>query len=400
MGLYTALLGAFHFAFIFPVRRLIQVDNKVQVMLIGLVLTFLTLALPIQLEGRYLTMFWSLEAALVLYLGQRFAIPILRRSSQIISGLALIAILVDWSQFYVLDALPENRVLFLNGAFVTGLVASLGLVLQYLFYQRESASNAISGFASGIIRIAMVPLLYLVFALELGVHFGQTGAGPAWIAVLAFSFLYFTALHVWARAGGHQLLAMISVALTAIGLLGYMVFHFGVLHPLDPFNRLDLQAQFLILPGLAAAFVLSAMALHKQFGWGGITGNIWVWTSAAAGILVLSLTLDNILGLSYSDLAQVHRTGYPILWGLVGAGMIVAGLRAKVLALRSGGLLLFLLILVKLFAFDIQEASTGGKIAAFICLGILLLLISFLYQKLKLLLIDEKAEPNEKSDKI
>jgi hypothetical protein len=39
--------------------------------------------------------------------------------------------------------------------------------------------------------------------------------------------------------------------------------------------------------------------------------------------------------------------------------------------------------------FDIQEMSEGGKIAAFISLGVLLLIISFMYQKLKKLLTDE-----------
>jgi len=41
------------------------------------------------------------------------------------------------------------------------------------------------------------------------------------------------------------------------------------------------------------------------------------------------------------------------------------------------------LTLLKLFLFDIRGVSEEGKIAAFVCLGILLLVVSFLYQKLR-----------------
>ena len=44
--------------------------------------------------------------------------------------------------------------------------------------------------------------------------------------------------------------------------------------------------------------------------------------------------------------------------------------------------------------YDISNISEGGKIIAFIILGILLLIISFMYQKVKRLVIDE---PNSDS---
>jgi hypothetical protein len=40
--------------------------------------------------------------------------------------------------------------------------------------------------------------------------------------------------------------------------------------------------------------------------------------------------------------------------------------------------------------FDIRGISEGGKIAAFIFLGVILLIVSFMYQKLKnLILVDD-----------
>jgi uncharacterized membrane protein len=42
-----------------------------------------------------------------------------------------------------------------------------------------------------------------------------------------------------------------------------------------------------------------------------------------------------------------------------------------------------------LFFADLRGISEGGKIAAFILLGVLLLTVSFMYQKLKKMIIDD-----------
>ena len=52
-----------------------------------------------------------------------------------------------------------------------------------------------------------------------------------------------------------------------------------------------------------------------------------------------------------------------------------------------------------LFIYDIKNVSETGKIIAFILLGVLILVISFVYQKIKVLVIDdEKNTSDEKID--
>jgi uncharacterized membrane protein len=92
-------------------------------------------------------------------------------------------------------------------------------------------------------------------------------------------------------------------------------------------------------------------------------------------------------------LRQNHKIGYPILWGLTSFVLIYMGFKLKKKHLRIMSLTLFLITLVKLFAMDIRGISEGGKIAAFISLGVLLLIVSFMYQRLKkLLLTDEPGK--------
>lgn len=69
-------------------------------------------------------------------------------------------------------------------------------------------------------------------------------------------------------------------------------------------------------------------------------------------------------------------------------------MRNKQRVLRIISLTLFTITLLKLFLFDINNIPVAGKIAAFFCLGIILLVISFMYQKVKKIIVndDEKTE--------
>jgi len=116
-----------------------------------------------------------------------------------------------------------------------------------------------------------------------------------------------------------------------------------------------------------------------------------------------SAELDHIvvwLGYTNADsmkylLTQDHKIGFPILWGISSFILIAFGLKWKKRHLRIISLTLFLITLVKLFTVDIRGISEGGKIAAFISLGILLLTVSFMYQRLKTILLKDEAATTE-----
>jgi len=85
------------------------------------------------------------------------------------------------------------------------------------------------------------------------------------------------------------------------------------------------------------------------------------------------------------------KTALPVLWGLLSFAMMWLGMRYKERTLRVISLSLFTLTLAKLFIFDIRDIPAAGKIAAFMCLGILLLIISFMYQKVKKIIVADET---------
>jgi uncharacterized membrane protein len=90
--------------------------------------------------------------------------------------------------------------------------------------------------------------------------------------------------------------------------------------------------------------------------------------------------------LNWMDIYNVqnsYKLGLSILWGTYALILIVLGIYKKKKHLRIGAIVLFAATLVKLFFYDIASLDTISKTIVFVSLGVLLLIISFLYNKFK-----------------
>ena len=78
---------------------------------------------------------------------------------------------------------------------------------------------------------------------------------------------------------------------------------------------------------------------------------------------------------------------------------ILIGMKVQFKLLRIIGIYGFGFVLVKLVLIDLWGLSSGGKITTLILLGIILLTLSFLYQKVQPILFkDEHSNKNETTD--
>ena len=90
-----------------------------------------------------------------------------------------------------------------------------------------------------------------------------------------------------------------------------------------------------------------------------------------------------------ADTSQSYKLGLSILWGVYALLLIAMGIYKKKKYLRLGAIALFGITLIKLFFYDISHLNTIAKTIVFVSLGILLLIISFLYNKYKNIIADE-----------
>ena len=116
-----------------------------------------------------------------------------------------------------------------------------------------------------------------------------------------------------------------------------------------------------------------------------------IWLSVEIHLLVNTIFYSPNNSLETLERIYV-KTGLPILWGLCSFAFMWLGMKHKYKPLRIISLTLFSITLAKLFLFDISNIPVGGKIAAFFCLGILLLVVSFMYQRLKKIISDDEEK--------
>ncbi|MBC3541747.1 DUF2339 domain-containing protein [Rufibacter sediminis] len=409
-GLFTILLGVFNFAFAYGLYRSQRVDRNLVYLLIGLVLTFLSLSAPIQLEGNYITLFWALEAVLLLWLSQRSGIQLIKYASVLVLFLMLGSLAMDWLDYSISR---EGLPLLLNKLFITGVVVVGSLAGTWWLLAREN-NDALQGrFMTSyrtVVGILLVVFLYLVLLLELQHQLTHsTWSVDVQIQVLGFfHYLFLLGLLWWSRRLLNPLYGRMVMGLAVIGLLAYLT-------NLQPsasylrngylFNQTETLAAFLshYLP-LFTLIVLLATVLKKvqqQFGFASRLGKISLWLASAAGVFMLSFELVHLWLLKshpasaelHESMSHIRKIGFPILWGVISFALMMVGMSRKIKTLRIISLTLFFLTLLKLFLFDVRDMSEGGKIAAFICLGVLLLVISFMYQKLKNLILEGETTP-------
>jgi uncharacterized membrane protein len=96
--------------------------------------------------------------------------------------------------------------------------------------------------------------------------------------------------------------------------------------------------------------------------------------------------------INWMDIAESthsYKLGLSIFWGIYSLFLIILGIWKKNKSLRIGAIALFGFTLVKLFFYDISNLDTIAKTIVFVSLGVLLLIISFLYNKYKHIISDE-----------
>jgi uncharacterized membrane protein len=117
---------------------------------------------------------------------------------------------------------------------------------------------------------------------------------------------------------------------------------------------------------------------------------------AANGFALLALSLEAWDALGRTQTINLERglaqsLGLSILWTCYATGLIVVGLARKSALLRWQALALFGVVVAKVFLFDLSFLERFYRILSFLVLGLLLLLVSFLYQRK---LVQQKQETN------
>jgi uncharacterized membrane protein len=405
-GLFTAGMGAFNLAATYVLFRNRKIDNNILYLLIGITLSFISLAAPIQLNGHNITLFWATEAVLLYWLFQKSGMPIIRYSSLIVWVAMLVSLFMDWANVYGKVSTGPLPVIF-NKGFITTAFAAIASYGLFLLRKNEPGEQQLQlNIYPGreVFRITGLVLLYLAGAFEINFQFRHAykTLDLHILYLLLYTYAYVLLfIIITGKVRPVQSKWYVKALMMALAILIYL---FCI-----PENFYIQRS--LLEGGLSGHFIahwagaiIMAVIMYRlvRLLWQHIAvvekyRTQLTWLGCLIAVIFLSVETHLAVNtLFYKDelsLATIQRvfikTGLPILWGLCSFCFMWLGMKYKFRTLRIVSLTLFSIILAKLFLFDIRNIPVAGKIAAFFCLGILLLVVSFMYQRLKKIIIED-----------
>lgn len=409
-GLFTIAVALVNFCLATYFYRSNKGDKNLLYLLVGLTLTFVSLAAPVQLHGHTITLFWSAEFVLLFWLYQRSNMGMYKYSSVIIVVLTLVSLLMDWRNANNTggDHLP---VIYtgLQGL-VTNIVAVVAFILYAILLRKEQRSNEyVAGFSNNTATTVMILLAGLLFYLTciFGVNlffynYQQLDVPNTWHQFITYLFIVILLWIIKRCQTGIK--PILQVTIIAFCVAMYLLSIPYVTNLRNGILRDQYLPLHLYVHWLAAILLLylnyQAILLYRNnstiFA---NTRNFFTWIISTVLILFFSIECMHLYTWLTSpvqkndiSIQQYSKAGLTIVWALCSFAIMWQGMKHKYKTLRIVSLCLFSVALLKLFLFDIRNISEGGKIVAFIMLGVLLLIISFMYQKLKKIIIDDAGK--------
>ncbi|HCS19826.1 MAG TPA: DUF2339 domain-containing protein [Bacteroidetes bacterium] len=423
LGLFTLWNALVHFVVSFIVFRQKLADRNLFYLLSGLVVVFITMAVPIQLDGNWVTLLWTGEAALLYWIGKTRQAPVYEKLAYPLMILAFGSMLQDWLSGYE-HYVPGLDKSYITPLFNTHFLSSLLFIGAFGFIamlernkeypSRFRADQDISKIISFLIPVIFLFSIYMAFRMEIGNYWYQVYKDSGQRHLLEDVFpgyhlnedilkfktiwlinysLFFVSLLAFLsmRKFKEQGPAVLIPVLLAFGIGVFLIQGLYVLGELRS-SYLDQSATRFHEAGIfhigiryvSLGFV--AMALVAASKW------IKLRSYKEELIIPFDIFLHTVLIwlasnelIHWMDMAGMHanKLGLSILWGSYSLLLISLGIWKRKIHLRLAAIFLFAVTLIKLFFYDISHLDTIAKTVVFVSLGILLLVISFLYNKYK-----------------
>ena len=431
LGLFTLANALVHFIVSVIIYKQKLGDKNLFYLISGLVLVFITMAIPVQLEGHWVTILWAGEAAVLFWIGRARSIPLYEKLAYPMMALASFSLLDDWSELdrfmRYTDATDVIKPL-LNIHFLTAILFVLAFgFINYLHRKPEFPSvfkldSKLFKLISALLPLVLIISIYYTFRLEIDMFFTQKFNASSipdtadeygymyehhnhdlrdfkqiWIinySMFFLSVLSFLNFKRYKQAGFGKLNVLVNVfALLCFLVAGlwslselrdsflvpneHGLYHVGTFHIVIRYISLAFAALLLYFVYHYPRRDFMSKRFRKS-------SEIILHTTV---LWVLSSELIHWLDMSGSS--ESYKLGLSILWGSYSLFLIALGIWKKRKHLRVSAIILFGLTLVKLFAYDLEGLDTIAKTIVFVSLGILLLIISFLYNKYKYFMADD-----------
>lgn len=423
LGLFTLVNASIHFIVGASIYRKDLADKNLYYLVIGLALIFITIAIPVQLDNNWVTLLWAGEAALLFWIGRTKKVGEYEMMAYPLMILAFISLMQDWSMgynSYIPDS-PDTRVVpILNIHFLTSLLflAAYGSIIilkqKYPISTITEKQRSFAQTMAVVIPVIFGVALYNSFRLEIAVYWdqlysdswienlkgdvygGRNNDDYKWFKIvwtLNYTLLFISAL-TWLnfKKIRDKQLEWVSAGLIVFGMALYLTAGLYYLSELRISYLNNYLAQYYQRTAFNigiryVSYIFAALTLFSGYRYiiqRSANHSLKLSFDLLLSISVIWIASSELLNLmDIAGSAQSYKLGLSLLWGSYSLLLIAFGIWKKKSHLRIAAIALFGITLIKLFFYDISHLDTISKTIVFVCLGVLLLIISFMYNKFK-----------------
>ena len=377
-------IAAVNLAIHLYLRFRVEGQDTLRNLMLGLAVTFASMGIPILFSAANVLMVWAAESVLLLWLFTKEK----NRIYELASAVLLLLTLGALAYYRTTDTFIHDTgdSLFFNGAFFVTTFVSIAyyVVAVIMQFNKELFSDTkrlIAYTPCNAIAYALgFSILFLAFRDNFHFHLEQPISEYASLLTANIMLL-----------GGALILRNrfeISENKLAYEISLYLA---GILFAMTVWNYTDPEG--LLLRWLMALVTIAYMAYCMR-GQLLVTSNQRnLHTEYSIISTLMWLTLTRLLLITFNEVN--FSTAFSLSLGIAAFILMCIGMRYHSKEIRIVSLAEFGIVIGKLILNDVWAMPALGKIIVFISLGALLLILSFLYQKLKDALFNEKEQEQE-----
>lgn len=388
-GAFTLFIALVNVCLAYAIRGKKSETGYLFTALVGMFLTFISISIPIQLEGSFITLLWATEMVVVLWLFIKFRQPVYAYFTQLLLFLTVVSFLMD-----VEDVLTDGFVqpLLWNGTFATGIFTGLAFGVFVWLMEREKVfftqTSNLKYIPFSVISLLLGSVVvYLSFIVDF--YRNITDEPLSNCVCLAFTCFALLLLLIGLRKRFPMARFFVVYAVMA-GLSGCLFIWLSrVANECGESSLSILQWSSLFIV-VAHLFFLGKW-FYRSFNFRQKSADRMTLFIAVVSTVLFAVAVHNMLYLF--GWQNESSAALSIALSIAGFVQMALGMRLHLKILRMISLAVFGVVLLKLVIVDLWLLPTVGKIIVFIMLGVILLVLSFLYQKLKkVLFMDNKEE--------
>ena len=377
-------IAAVNLAIHLYLRFRVEGQDTLRNLMLGLAVTFASMGIPILFSAANVLMVWAAESVLLLWLFTKEK----NRIYELASAVLLLLTLGALAYYRTTDTFIHDTgdSLFFNGAFFVTTFVSIAyyVVAVIMQFNKELISDTkrlIAYTPCNAIAYALgFSILFLAFRDNFHFHLEQPISEYASLLTANIMLL-----------GGALILRKrfeISENKLAYEISLYLA---GILFAMTVWNYTDPEG--LLLRWLMALVTIAYMAycMRGQLLVTSNQRNLHIEYSIISTLMWLTLT--RLLLITFNEVN--FSTAFSLSLGIAAFILMCIGMRYHSKEIRIVSLAEFGIVIGKLILNDVWAMPALGKIIVFISLGAILLILSFLYQKLKDALFNEKEQEQE-----